>query len=69
MAADPTGLAGVASAGAGPQPEHRRAEEDAPFDIWLRRSLRESFGAIAAEPVPDDLPRLIEEDHAGQEEA
>jgi len=42
------------------------AEEDA-FDLWLRQSLHEAFGAVAAEPVPEDILRLIEEDRAERE--
>jgi hypothetical protein len=41
--------------------------EDDPFDLWLRRSLREAFDAVAAEPIPEDVLRLIEEDHAARE--
>ncbi len=37
-------------------------EEGNAFDLWLRRGLRRAFDAIAAEPVPEDLLRLIEED-------
>ena len=42
-------------------------EEDDPFDLWLQRGLRGAFGAIAAEPVPEDILRLIEEDRAERE--
>ncbi len=38
-----------------------------PFELWLRRGLHEAFDAIAAEPVPEDLLRLIEEDRAERE--
>ena len=41
--------------------------EDDPFDLWLRQSLHEAFDAIAAEPVPEDVLRLIEEDRAERE--
>ena len=37
------------------------------FDLWLRRSLRETFDAIAAEPIPEDLLRLIDEDRGERE--
>ena len=40
----------------------RAVDEGDAFDLWLRRGLRRAFGAIAAEPVPEDLLRLIEED-------
>jgi hypothetical protein len=42
------------------------AEADA-FDLWLRVSLREAFDQVAAEPVPEDLLRMIEEDRAERE--
>ena len=42
-------------------------QEDDPFDLWLRRSLHEAFDAIAAEPIPEDVLRLIEEDRAERE--
>jgi hypothetical protein len=41
-------------------------EEDA-FDLWLRQSLHEAFGAITEEPVPEDILRMINEDHAERE--
>jgi hypothetical protein len=44
----------------------RRAEADA-FDLWLTGSLREAFDAVAAEPIPPDLLRMIEEDRAERE--
>ena len=42
-------------------------EKPDPFDLWLRRSLRETFDAIAGEPIPEDLMRMIEEDRAERE--
>jgi hypothetical protein len=42
-------------------------EEGDAFDLWLRRGLRDTFDAIAAEPIPEDLLRLIEEDRAERE--
>ena len=41
-------------------------EEDA-FDLWLRQSLHEAFDAAVAEPIPEDILRLIEEDRAERE--
>ena len=38
-----------------------------PFELWLRRGLHKAFDAIAGEPVPEDLLRLIEEDRAERE--
>jgi hypothetical protein len=30
--------------------------------LWLKRSLHQMFDTIAAEPIPPDLLRLIEDD-------
>jgi hypothetical protein len=38
-----------------------------PFDIWLREQLREAFGHVCSEPIPDDILRLVEEDRAERE--
>ena len=46
--------------------EWLREEEDA-FDLWLRQSLHEAFGTAVAEPIPEDILRLIEEDRAERE--
>ena len=43
------------------------ARKPDPFELWLRRGLHDAFDAIAAEPVPEDLLRLIEEDRAERE--
>lgn len=37
------------------------------FDIWLGARLRDAFDQVAAEPVPEDLLRMIEEDRAERE--
>jgi hypothetical protein len=42
-------------------------DDDAFLDLWLRLELRESFDAVVAEPIPDDLLRLIEEDRGERE--
>jgi hypothetical protein len=46
----PSGAAGVGGRGGG-------AKHDA-FDVWLRGALRQLFGAVADEPVPEALRRL-----------
>ena len=46
--------------------EWLQKEED-PFDLWLRRSLHEAFDQAMAEPVPEEVLRLIEEDRAERE--
>ncbi len=48
---------GPAAAGAG-------AASD-PLDLWLRRGLHRLYAAVAAEPIPPDLLRLVE-DRPGQ---
>jgi hypothetical protein len=43
---------------------------DQPFDHWLHKQLHEMYDAIAKEPLPDDLMRLIDEDaNRGREAA
>jgi hypothetical protein len=37
-------------------------QEGGAFDLWLRCKLHQAYDAVAAEPIPDDLLRLIEED-------
>lgn len=60
--------AGSAPTACGPRPTDFWTEKRPdPFDLWLHRSLRETFDAIAAEPIPEDLLRLIEEDRAERE--
>ena len=53
----------------GPEPRAQDAltDDEAFLDLWLRLELRESFGAVVAEPIPDDLLRLIEEDRGERE--
>jgi hypothetical protein len=46
--------------------ERLSTEEDA-FDLWLRRSLHTAFDTVAAEPVPEDILRMIEEDRDERE--
>jgi hypothetical protein len=41
-------------------------ERDA-FDLWLGASLREAFDQVTAEPIPQDLLQMIEEDRAERE--
>jgi hypothetical protein len=47
-----------------PKPARRKAERkdgDA-FDLWLQRGLHQLYDNVAAEPIPPELLRLIEED-------
>jgi len=37
------------------------------FDLWLRQSLHTAFDAVAAEPIPEDILRMIEDDRAERE--
>ena len=59
-----TDAASAAPARKEPQTPAARAvtDDDAFFDLWLRAELHETFDAVVAEPIPDDLLRLIEED-------
>lgn len=62
------GMVDPASPAGAPKPDGFCAESKLdPFDLWLRSSLRETFDAIAAEPIPEDLLRMIEEDRAERE--
>jgi Anti-sigma factor NepR len=40
----------------------RKAQQDDPFELWLKRGLHQLFDDVAREPIPDELLRLIEED-------
>jgi hypothetical protein len=67
MPARPTALMGAATArapreGGEPRPGGGPSAEDDPFDLWLRRQLHRRYAAIATEPIPEELLRLIEED-------
>jgi hypothetical protein len=59
---------GPAPTAGAPQPDDFSVERKPhPFELWLRRGLHQAFDAIAGEPVPEDLLRLIEEDRAERE--
>ena len=48
------------------EPNSRRSRagaEDA-FDLWLQRQLSQMFDAVADEPLPDDLLRLLRGERA-----
>ena len=32
-----------------------------PLDLWMRRGLHQLYSAVAAEPIPPELLRLVEE--------
>ena len=42
------------------EPECKADEGDA-FDRWLHCRLQQTYGAIAREPIPEELLRIIEE--------
>ncbi len=44
------------------------AKPDAAFDLWLKRGLHQIFDEIAAEPIPESLLKLIEDDRKKQNE-
>jgi hypothetical protein len=54
----PRSATGRTSSGAN-KPAQRTEQ---PFDRWLRKQLHEMSEAIAREPLPDDLLRLIDND-------
>ena len=37
---------------------------DQAFELWLNRGLHQLYDAVAKEPVPDELLKLIEQDKA-----
>ncbi|HYZ64619.1 MAG TPA: hypothetical protein VE650_19370 [Acetobacteraceae bacterium] len=37
-----------------------RREELRPLDLWIKRSLKERYGRVAREPVPEDLLELLD---------
>jgi hypothetical protein len=45
----------------GPNARPTEPENDA-FSLWLNRNLRQAYDAVAAEPIPDVLKRLLEQD-------
>jgi hypothetical protein len=53
-----------------PAPGTKRATEpteppdpaDQAFDVWLHRGLHKLYDDVAAQPLPDDLLRMIEAD-------
>jgi hypothetical protein len=45
-------------------PATRGKAPNAAFDLWLDRSLKALCESVAAEPLPDELLRLIEADQA-----
>ncbi|HEY8612967.1 MAG TPA: hypothetical protein VIL69_16980 [Roseomonas sp.] len=48
------------------QPHQGSANAD-PFDLWLRRSLHQSWDATLEEQVPEDLLRLFSDDRRERE--
>jgi hypothetical protein len=59
-----------ASSGAGPARARKRKSEGATadaFDLWLQRGLHQLYDNVAAEPIPDALLRLIEDDRTRQD--
>jgi hypothetical protein len=39
-----------------------KAPAERPFDMWLQKQLHAMYDEIAAEPLPNDLTKLIERD-------
>src|SRR4051812_7964584 len=66
MPAKPTDPKNAASAhapreGSEPRLDGGPSAEGDLFGLWLQRQLHRSYAAIAAEPIPEALLRLIEE--------
>lgn len=40
----------------------RPTAEEKPFDQWLRKQLHAMYDEVVAEPLPDDLLKLIDQD-------
>jgi hypothetical protein len=49
-------------AGASARDKSVKAPAERPFDMWLQKQLHAMYDEIAAEPLPDDLVKLIERD-------
>jgi len=49
--------------GSGGDPDEG-GKADVAFDLWLKRSLHQMYDAIASEPIPPELLRMIEDDRA-----
>jgi hypothetical protein len=41
---------------------------DQAFELWLNRGLHQLYDAVAKEPLPDELLKLIEQDKAAPRE-
>ncbi len=46
-----------------------KAPVERPFDLWLQKQLHAMYDEITAEPLPDDLVRLIERDAQSRNES
>ena len=67
MPPKPTNPMGAATAcspreGSAPRLDGGPSAEGDLFDLWLQRQLHRCYPAIAAELIPEELLRLIEED-------
>ncbi|SHK04161.1 hypothetical protein SAMN02745194_04030 [Roseomonas rosea] len=51
----------------GPARRNQGFSEADPFDLWLRRSLHQSWDGALDEPVPDDLLRLFSDGRGDRE--
>ena len=48
--------------GSEPRLEGGPSAEGDLFDLWLQRQLHRCYAAITAEPIPEELLRLIDKD-------
>jgi len=44
------------------RPRGKDAPADRPFDMWLHKQLHAMYDEIAAEPLPNDLLKMIDHD-------
>ena len=56
----PAGDAAMTGEATGCGNEVKRAELDGIFGLWLQRTLQSLFAAVAEEPIPAELLRIIE---------
>ncbi|MCQ8240626.1 hypothetical protein [Rhizosaccharibacter radicis] len=52
------------STGRSPAIGRKGRKPEAAFDLWLQRGLHQMFDNVAAEPIPEDLLKLIDGDRS-----
>ncbi len=51
------------------RPRSKNAPAERPFDMWLHKQLHAMYDEIAAEPLPNDLLKMIDHDAATDEKS